>query len=285
MDATISILGFGEAGQTFALAGAWRERARVYDVKTTIPADRSAKYLDYANAGVSGCSGVEAALHASRVVMSLVTADQALAAARAAAPHLTPGTLYFDMNSVAPATKQAAASQVNRHGCTYIDVAVMSPVQSAALAAPLLLAGGESEKAIASLAAFGFSNLRVVGNKVGQAAAIKMIRSVMFKGMEALSAECALAAHRAGVLDEVAESLGPSWSDQSDYRLDRMMVHGLRRAAEMEEAVKTLDALGVAAPMTRATVNWQRRIGALGLNRPGKAVKQKLVQLTESFKS
>lgn len=95
-----------------------------------------------------------------------------------------------------------------------------------------------------------------------------MIRSVMVKGIEALTAECVLAADAADVLDEVLASLDASekarpWDARADYNLDRMLVHGLRRAAEMEEVVKTLDGLGTGAAMTRGTVERQRAIGAL----------------------
>ena len=54
---------------------------------------------------------------------------------------------------------------------------------------------------------------------------------------------------------------GADWARRFDYNLDRMMVHGLRRAAEMEEVVKTLDALGTGSAMTRGTVERQRAMG------------------------
>jgi 3-hydroxyisobutyrate dehydrogenase-like beta-hydroxyacid dehydrogenase len=118
----------------------------------------------------------------------------------------------------------------------------------------------------------GFTT-RIVGTAIGDASAIKMIRSVMVKGIEALSAECALAAHAAGVEAEVLASLDRSWKEQSwaerfDYNLDRMLIHGLRRAAEMEEVVKTLDGLGTGSQMTRGTVQRQRAIGAIGQGAP-----------------
>ena len=59
---------------------------------------------------------------------------------------------------------------------------------------------------------------RVIGDKVGDASAIKMIRSVMIKGLEALTAECLLAARRAGVADAVLASLQNS---DPGYRLAR----------------------------------------------------------------
>ncbi len=59
-----------------------------------------------------------------------------------------------------------------------------------------------------------------------------------------------------------------SWAERFDYNLDRMLVHGLRRAAEMEEVVKTLDALGTGSQMTRGTVVRQRTLGAIGAGAP-----------------
>jgi 3-hydroxyisobutyrate dehydrogenase-like beta-hydroxyacid dehydrogenase len=169
------------------------------------------------------------------------------------------------MNSVAPGTKRSAARAVEAAGGRYVDVAVLAPVEPARLAVPLLLAGAAADEAMAALAQAGFTNLRVVGGEVGRASAIKMIRSVMVKGIEALTAEMMLAAEAAGVADEVLASLDASerprpWPERAAYNLERMTTHGLRRAAEMEEAVRTLTALGVAPVMTEGTVHRQREM-------------------------
>src|SRR6185436_13316952 len=128
----------------------------------------------------------------------------------------------------------------------------------------LLLTGPHALAAQPLLEALGFNNVRVVGDKVGRASAIKMIRSVMVKGLEALSVECAAAAEAAGVFDEVMTSLDASeqataWADKVAYNRERMEVHGQRRAAEMEESAKTLQGLGVEPVMTRGTALLQRR--------------------------
>jgi 3-hydroxyisobutyrate dehydrogenase-like beta-hydroxyacid dehydrogenase len=111
--------------------------------------------------------------------------------------------------------------------------------------------------------------LTVVGADTGHAAAIKMIRSVMIKGIEALTMECFLAASRAGVLDEVTASMKnnyPSldWTKIAEYNLERMASHGERRAAEMEESAATLRELGLEPRMVEATVKDQREMGAIG---------------------
>ncbi len=173
------------------------------------------------------------------------------------------------MNSVAPETKRAAAAAVEAAGGRYVDVAVLAPVDPAGLGVPLLLAGSAASEAQKRLAVLGFSNMRVVGDEVGRASAIKMIRSVMVKGIEALTAEMIAGAVAAGVADEVLASLDASekampWCDRAAYNLERMTRHGLRRAAEMEEAARTLRALGVEPVMTEATVKRQRAMAAPG---------------------
>jgi 3-hydroxyisobutyrate dehydrogenase-like beta-hydroxyacid dehydrogenase len=262
MATTIASIGFGEAGQAFARPG-----VRAYDRKGAAIGDA------YGATGVIGCETPAEALADADAVFSLVTADQALPAARAYATLLAPGALWLDMNSVAPDTKRAAAQAIATAGGRYVDVAVMAPVLPARLAAPLLLAGPHAAEAEAVLRGHGFTNVAIVGPAIGAASSIKMIRSVMVKGLEALTAECALAAERAGVLEPVIASLDASWKPQGwetriDYNLDRMMAHGLRRAAEMEEVAVTLAALGVDPAMTRGTIERQRTLGNLGLTPP-----------------
>ena len=240
MTCEIALIGFGEAGSTFAKAAGWGLRARGWDL--------------------SAASSAAEALAGVPLVLSLVTADQALKAAQDYAPLLAPGTLWCDGNPVAPETKRAAVCAVEAAGGRYVDLAVLAPVHPARMAVPLLLAGTAAEDAEAALRALGFTNTRVVGDEVGRASAIKMIRSVMVKGIEALTD----AARAAGVVDEVLASLDASekaipWAEKAAYNLERMHTHGARRTAEMEESAKTLLALGVPPVMTRGTVYRQRQ--------------------------
>jgi len=177
------------------------------------------------------------------------------------------------MNSVAPDTKRAAAQAIEAAGGGYVDVAVLAPVHPQRLAVPLLVSGPHADAGAAQLRSIGFTNIRIIAGEVGKASAIKMIRSVMVKGLEALTAEWILAAEAAGIRDEAVAALdanwpGTDWAARADYNLERMMVHGIRRAAEMEEAVKTLDALGTGSAMTRGTVQRQRALGTLAYAAP-----------------
>ncbi len=267
----VALIGYGEAGRTFARAAGWQSLARVYDVKpleTLLAKD-----------GVTACTSIEAALDESAQAICVVTADQALIAAQNAAPYLAAGCLYFDMNSVAPQTKRDAADVIESAGGRYVDVAIMSPVHPARLAVPLLVSGPYSEDGKAALVALGFINVRIVGDDIGRASTIKMLRSVMYKGVEALTAECLIACETAGVTDEVLASFGNDWSEQADYRLDRMLAHGLRRSAEMYESSQTLLALGVSPMLTEGTVGWQQSIGELEISPVPKGLKAKLAAI------
>ncbi len=264
----ITLIGYGEAGRTFARAGGWQSRARVFDVQ-----DFQQLYVED---NVCGCASSREALLDGGYVISVVTADQALPAARDAAEKLTAGSLFFDMNSVAPDTKRAAAEIINAAGGRYVDVAIMSPVNPAKMSVPLLISGPYSSEGMQVLTEIGFTNIRIVGDDIGRASTIKMLRSVMYKGVEALTAECLIACAQAGVTDEVLGSFNNDWSAQADYRLNRMLVHGTRRSAEMAEALKTLEALGVAPLLTRGTVVRQAALGALNLDPPPQGLDAKL---------
>ncbi|GGB56661.1 NAD(P)-dependent oxidoreductase [Blastomonas aquatica] len=278
-----TFIGFGEAGRAFAWTG-----ARAFDRKTLDPDMRGSLIEAYKTAGVTGANDAATALSGASAVLSLVTADQAFIAAREYAPLLDAGALWLDMNSVAPGTKRRAAEVIEAEGGRYVDVAVMAPVLPARRSVPLLVAGPHAGAASQALMALGFSYVSIAGPHIGDASAIKMIRSVMVKGLEALSAECALAADRAGVSDAVLASLDASWKPQSwgdrfDYNLDRMMAHGLRRAAEMEEVAVTLEELGVDPAMTRGIITRQRDLGALGIAPPaGLAAKLQAINLTNT---
>ena len=256
MPCEVALIGFGEAGSTFATAGAWRGLARGFDIAP----ERSAAMTAL---GVTAFSTAAETLSGAPLILSLVTADQALAAAQAYAPHLAPGAMWCDGNSVAPETKRGAAAAVHAAGGRYVDMALLAPAYPARLDLPVLLAGEAAGEAQTQLAALGFTNLRIVGAEVGRASAIKMIRSVMVKGIEALTDEMMAAAAAAGVADEVLASLDASeaarpWAQRAAYNLERMATHGARRAAEMEESAKTLQSLGVEPLLTRATVQRQR---------------------------
>lgn len=264
----VSFIGFGEAGQAIAsgLRDAGIERIAAWDI---LFPDASGARLKAAGEtmGVRLANSAAEAVAETDMIISAVTAASSLEAARSVEPHLSGAPYYLDINSVSPGRKQATAKLLGEKA-RYVDVAVIAPIHPLRHKTPLLIAGPHAE-AVSPLLNELEMKLTVVGADTGRAAGIKMIRSVMIKGIEALTLECFLAASRAGVLDEVTVSLKnnyPSldWSKIADYNLERMASHGERRAAEMEESATTLRELGLDPLMVDATVKRQREMGAIG---------------------
>lgn len=269
-DFGIAMIGFGEAGEAFAAGWGPRLAARIraFDIKLLQGAGADLRARAEAR-GVACHDSPAGALAGAGVAFCLVTADQALTAAEACAPHLPPGLIWLDGNSCAPGTKRRAAAVIGAAGGRYVDMAIMAPVHPRLHRTPVLLAGPQARAAEAELAGLGMDRT-VAGDRVGDASSIKMLRSVMVKGFEALTAECLLAARQAGVEAAVLASLqasdpGWNWRDRGAYNLERMLAHGARRAAEMREVALTLRELGLPDRMAMATADWQAQIAALAL--------------------
>jgi 3-hydroxyisobutyrate dehydrogenase-like beta-hydroxyacid dehydrogenase len=265
---SISFIGFGEAGQAIAagLREEGGERMSAWDILFPQSAGETLRQAGAAS-GVRCARSAADAVHDADIVFSAVTAASSVEAAQSIKAHLTGRPFVLDINSVSPGRKQETAKLLG-DAARYIDVAVLAPIHPARHKTPMLLAGAHAEAAAPPLAALGM-RASIAGTEIGAAAAIKMVRSVMIKGIEALTLECFLAAARAGVIDEVAASMknnypGLDWAKIVPYNLERMASHGERRAAEMEEVADTLRELGVEPLMTAATVKRQREMGQIG---------------------
>src|SRR5215813_3149243 len=264
----ISFIGFGEAGQAIAsgLRETGIERVAAWDILFPDAAGAPLKAAA-ATMGVRAASSAADAVRETDMIISAVTAASSVDAARSVASHLTGNPYYLDINSVSPGRKQQTAKLLGE-GARYVDVAVIAPIHPARHRTPLLVSGPHVEE-ISPLLRELEMQFTLVSPQIGSAAAIKMIRSVMIKGMEALTLECFLAATRAGVLEEVTTSLKNNyptldWIKIADYNLERMASHGERRAAEMEESAATLRELGLDPLMVDSTVRRQREMGTLG---------------------
>lgn len=273
----IAFIGMGEAGS--ALVSGWgAERAgdiSAYDIKLDEAATAGEIEARCEALDIACASSIEAALAGAEIVFSTVTADQAVRASEAGALFLPEGVFWCDLNSCAPSSKKISAEIIEATGGRYVDVAVMSPVYPKLNMVPLLISGPHAEAVAPVLEALPMA-LRIIEGPVGAASSIKMIRSIMVKGLEALTAECALAAVAAGVEDEVLGSLakshpGTDWDAQAAYNFERAIVHGARRAAEMVEVAKTLNDLGLPSYMAEATVRWQKRISETDVDAPANA--------------
>lgn len=144
------------------------------------------------------------------IMMSAVTANQALNAAEQNAPYLTADHIYADLNSVSPGLKQSIGRLIESTGARFAEIAMMAPVPPYGHKVPMLAGGAGAEAFVGKLAPFGIS-AEIVSREVGTAAATKMFRSIIVKGMEALITECVLGASRYNADERVFASLAESF--------------------------------------------------------------------------
>lgn len=237
---TIAVLGLGEAGSRLAadLASAGAD-VRGYDPLNGGAADDA----------VAG----------SDVVLSVNSARAAVEAAESALAALRADAVYADLNTAAPALKREVAEVVG--GGRFADVALLGPVPARGLATPAL-ASGEAAQAFAdALEPFGMP-VDVVSARAGDAATLKLLRSVFMKGLAASAIESVRAADAAGHAEwlkhEIAAVIGRPL-------LDRLLVgsraHAIRRVDEMEAARDLLLELGIEPRIAEASAEL---LGSLG---------------------
>lgn len=261
----IAIIGFGEVGTIFAtdLMKNGAASVAVYDIKFARPDLAAPMQARAAAAGARAATSAADAADGADIVFSAVTADAVLAVAKEAAGYLRPGQVMVDLNSAAPHTKIAAAQLVQAGGAHYVEGAVMAPVGAPRIAVPILAGGPQAQAMVAALTPLGL-NIRAVSETHGRASAMKLCRSIMVKGIEALIVDCAIAARRFQVEDEVFGSLsasfpGMDFATLADTMAERVATHGIRRAAEMREAADMLADIGVVSDLARAVAEAQQR--------------------------
>ncbi len=261
----ISFIGFGEAGQAIAsgLREGGIEQIAAWDI--LFPESSGAQLKAAADKfGVRKATSAADAVAETDMIISAVTAASSLEAARSVEPYISGNPYYLDINSVSPGRKQDTEKLLGDKA-RYVDVAVIAPIHPKRHQTPLLVAGPHADP-IGPLLDELEMKFSIVPGSTGKAAAIKMIRSVMIKGMEALTLECFLAASRADLLEEVTKSLKNNyptldWTQIADYNIERMASHGERRAAEMEESAATLRELGLEPLMVESTDKLQLEMG------------------------
>jgi 3-hydroxyisobutyrate dehydrogenase-like beta-hydroxyacid dehydrogenase len=253
------MVGFGEAGSILGaeLAAAGRDVV-AYDILLDTPASRGPMLEKARQARVLAADTLGAAVQDADLVISAVTASSSAEVAASASKVLRAGQIFLDINSCSPDTKRSNAEAVERSGADYVESAVMAPVPPQRLKVPMLLGGSRAAEWVPALQALGL-NVSFIATQIGVASAVKMCRSVVIKGLEALAVESMLAARRFGAEKEVLASLQGTfphmgWQEKlPDYLISRVAEHGRRRAAEMREVAHTLETVGVEPTMARAT--------------------------------
>ena len=246
MNWDIGVVGYGEVGKIFSrgLQEKSGRSVQAWDLKFADAPTRAAELQHATDHGVTACDSAAALCSQSNLIISAVTASNTLAVAQEVARSIQAGTLFLDLNSASPGTKAQCAALIDAAGGHYVEAGVMTSVPPYGIRVPMLLGGVKAAELAAVLTAWGM-DAKVVAEKIGVASAIKMCRSVMIKGLEALVIESYTTARAYGVEEHMIPTLyetfpGIDWQAQGAYFFSRVAQHGKRRAEEMRESANTV---------------------------------------------
>ncbi len=177
-------------------------------------------------------------------------------AAEQVLPHMSQGSVYIDVSTGAPDSLRASAKAFDAAGRDFVDVAIMGAIALTGGRTPVLIAGEQAERAQAFFELMGASPKILDGGNPGDAVALKLLRSVIVKGLECLSIESLTAAEHLGIRDRLLDALGDIDSgpiaDLLASLITTHILHAERRMHEMEESTAQLRALGFDAATTSA---------------------------------
>ncbi len=262
---TLTLLGFGEAGTTIARGlvedlhwlGSQQGRViRAVDIALGQGPRGEAMARRADGWGIATTGTYQEGLSDTDIAFSVVTGEDAVAAAESLKPYLRPGAIYCDFNSITAKQTRAVAAVFEGSGVDFIDVAVMGGFLALGHKVPLVLSGPRAEEVAAWMGETGLT-ASVLNDRVGDASAVKILRSVLIKGIEALGIECLTAAHREGLTKEVLATLADvdrmGMANFVQMLVSTHMVHAKRRMEEMDKASANLEDLRIAPVMTEAT--------------------------------
>ena len=263
----VGLVGYGEVGRILAEDLRQQDVAvSAHDVK--LGGNQAGPLRDHAAAfGVALASSHADLAAQADLIVSAVTASQAVPVAAACAPAVKAGAWFLDFNSASPGAKRRAAVLIDGAGGRYVEGAVMTSVPPYRIKVPLLLGGGGAKELAPLLVELGF-NASVASEELGIASAVKMCRSVMIKGLEATVIECFTTARAYGVEDAVLASLaetypGIDWEKQGAYFFQRVIEHGRRRSEEVREVAETVREIGLTPWQAEGTAERQAWVADL----------------------
>ncbi len=257
----IGLIGYGEVGRILA------EDLRKQDIKVSAyDIKLGGEHEEPLRAHAEKFGVMLAASHAELAkqadfIVSAVTASQAVPVAQGCASAIRKGCWFLDFNSASPGAKRRAAMLIDGAGGRYVEGAVMTSVPPYRIKVPLLLGGSGARELAPLLIALGF-DAKVASEELGVASAVKMCRSIMIKGMEAMVIESFTTARAYGVEDAVLASLAETfpainWEKQGAYFFQRVIEHGRRRAEEVREVAETVREIGLTPWSAQGTAERQ----------------------------
>lgn len=212
---------------------------------------------------------VEELAAACDIIFCFTSANSALPIAKQTAPLMRENTIYVDLNSTSPSTKEAIGAVFESCKGDFVEAAVMASVPANRTKVPIYVCGKRGQELADRLNPTG-TNIHFLRETLGAASAVKMLKSVLFKGFIALLTETVFATDRYGITEEVLGALKHmmfvemTYEECCNYFVEAMAKDSGRMGQEMEEVIATLDSMGENSIMSRATREKMRWINEQG---------------------
>jgi 3-hydroxyisobutyrate dehydrogenase len=266
----IAIIGAGEVGRTYAKAVAERS-AHTAILCDPYPGDATLRLVSQAGLELHREAGTWLA-DADRVWLC-VTGDLVLPVCRDLLWRLRPGAIVVDLTTAAPGDKRSAFELAAGHQVEYVDAVILGAIALTAAATPLLAAGSAGSEAMREFADLGAPVRTLPHARAGDAAALKLLRTILTKGLEALAVECLVAAEKQGIRRELYDAMSDvdaaGFTSFLDMLVRTHIQHSGRRLHEVQRAEAQLKSLGLPASMLSASQQvFERTTRAAAQNPP-----------------
>lgn len=266
----LGLIGFGEVGSTlgrgfrdeglieiaaydkYAFDGPFSELIQSRAEKANVPLVRSPQEL----------------VAQSELIIGVTPGSASVESAQAFAPHLTAAHLFVDFASTTPKVKQTVGAVLKESGVQIADASIMGTPHTDGHRLPILASGPAAQAFLDVMNPWGLK-IEYVAGELGAASGIKIMRSVIAKGLEALLVECMLGARRYGIDQAVLASFDKfmatrSFTSMANFLITTGSIHAERRSHEAEMSADALIEAGVDPIMTRATVERLAWVNDLG---------------------
>jgi 3-hydroxyisobutyrate dehydrogenase-like beta-hydroxyacid dehydrogenase len=219
-------------------------------------------------AGVTLVKTVGTLAKKTDIIIAMTPGKSALPALKKIRKYLRPDHLYVDASSNSAHNMEQAAALVG-NAAKFVDASIMGPVDLMGIKVPFV-ASGPHAAAFRDLMVPHGMVINVVGANPGDASAMKLIRSVLMKGLAALLLETMEAARRRNILDEVIEDSSVTFNDIPFQKIIKRYVGGTavhceRRIHEMKECLELLHEMDSSDRTTRNTIAMLRDMVKMGM--------------------
>jgi 3-hydroxyisobutyrate dehydrogenase-like beta-hydroxyacid dehydrogenase len=263
----IGVVSPGDMGQAVAM----RLKACGYAVHTALDG-RSPRTRELAaKAGLLDSGSMDRLVATCDIILSILNPGAAVDKAREVAAAIRAGgkrTVFVDCNAIAPQTVREIDAIIRQAGGSFIDAGIVGPPPRGGARTRIYVSGPQA--ALLTVIKDENLDIRIAGERIGDASAIKMCYAAYTKGAVALGVEMMMAAHKLGVGQALDAEMQESIADVRKWILSRstaMPPKAYRWVPEMLEIAKTFEGVGMTPRMLQGAADMFELIAATPLGR------------------